>query len=105
METLIRNYIRLIDSTPVNFQRYLYNTIDWQDRLIGITGARGTGKTTLLLQYIKNNFTDRTRAIYVSLDNIWFAKNSLTDLVEYFYTHGGTHLFLSLIHISEPTRH
>ena len=51
METLIRNYIRLIDSTPVNFQRYLYNTIDWQDRLIGITGARGTGKTTLLLQY------------------------------------------------------
>lgn len=78
METLIRNYIRLIDSTPVNFQRYLYNTIDWQDRLIGITGARGTGKTTLLLQYIKNNFTDRTRAIYVSLDNIWFAKNSLT---------------------------
>ena len=98
METLIRNYIRLIDSTPVNFQRYLYNTIDWQDRLIGITGARGTGKTTLLLQYIKNNFTDRTRAIYVSLDNIWFAKNSLTDLVEYFYTHGGTHLFLDEVH-------
>ena len=98
METLIRNYIRLIDSTPVNFQRYLYNTIDWQDRLIGITGARGPGKTTLLLQYIKNNFTDRTRAIYVSLDNIWFAKNSLTDLVEYFYTHGGTHLFLDEVH-------
>ena len=98
METLIRNYIRLIDSIPVNFQRYLYNTIDWQDRLIGITGARGTGKTTLLLQYIKNNFTDRTRAIYVSLDNIWFAKNSLTDLVEYFYTHGGTHLFLDEVH-------
>ena len=98
METLIRNYIRLIDSTPVNFQRYLYNTIDWQDRLIGITGARGTGKTTLLLQYIKNNFTDRTRAIYVSLDNIWFAKNSLTDLVENFYTHGGTHLFLDEVH-------
>lgn len=98
METLIRNYTRLIDSTPVNFSRYLYNIIDWEDRLIGITGARGTGKTTLLLQYIKNNFPDKNKAIYVSLDNIWFAKNSLTDLVEYFYTHGGTHLFLDEVH-------
>lgn len=62
METLVRNYTRLVDSTPVKYRRYLYDEIDWQDRLIGITGARGTGKTTLLLQHIKMNFPDRNKA-------------------------------------------
>ena len=98
METLIQNYIRLIDSTPTTFNRYLYESIDWQDRLIGITGARGTGKTTLLLQHIKNTFPDRSKAIYVSLDNLWFTKNTLKDFVYQFYTYGGTHLFLDEVH-------
>ena len=98
METLVRNYTRLVDSTPVKYRRYLYDEIDWQDRLIGITGARGTGKTTLLLQHIKMNFPDRNKAMYVSLDNIWFSKNSLVDLVEQFHAYGGTHLFLDEVH-------
>lgn len=98
METLIQNYTRLLSAIPINFRRYLYENIDWQDRLIGITGARGTGKTTLLLQHIKNTFPDRNKAIYVSLDNLWFTKNSLSDFVYQFYTYGGTHLFLDEVH-------
>jgi predicted AAA+ superfamily ATPase len=78
--------------------RYLYNNIHWDNRLIGILGARGTGKTTLLLQHIKKSFPNQDKALYVSLDNIWFASNSLLDLAEQFYNYGGTHLFLDEVH-------
>lgn len=70
----------------------------WGNRLIGITGSRGTGKTTMLLQHIKNTFKDRSKALYVSLDNIWFTKNSLIELVNQFYAFGGTHLFVDEVH-------
>jgi predicted AAA+ superfamily ATPase len=76
----------------------LYDRISWDERLIGITGAKGAGKTTLLLQRIKRAFHDRRKALYASLDNIWFAKNSLWDLAEQFNAYGGTHLFLDEVH-------
>jgi predicted AAA+ superfamily ATPase len=72
--------------------------MDWEGRLIGIIGARGTGKTTLLLQYIKENFTKKENVLYASLDNIYFTKNSLFSLVEKFDAYGGTHLFLDEVH-------
>ena len=78
--------------------RYLYGDIRWTNRLIGIMGARGTGKTTLLLQHIKKTFPNRDKALYASLDNIWFASNRLIDLAEQFYAYGGTHLFLDEVH-------
>ncbi len=90
---------RLVDRVPVSFHRYLYDIINWDNWLIAIKGARGVGKTTMLLQRIKNQFSNNPQqALYVSLDNLWFATNSLTDLVEYHYTHGGTHIFLDEIH-------
>ncbi|GHV09992.1 ATPase AAA [Bacteroidia bacterium] len=61
-------------------------------------GARGTGKTTMMLQYMKENFPDRKKALYVSLDNIWFTQHSLLDLAEQFYNYGGTHLFIDEVH-------
>jgi predicted AAA+ superfamily ATPase len=98
MDSLFQDYTRIINATNVNYHRYLYETIDWDNRLIGITGPRGTGKTTLILQHIKEKFPDRNKALFVSLDNIWFTKNSLIDLVNKFYTYGGTHLFLDEVH-------
>ncbi len=98
IESIFRNYLRKVEETSVTFHRYLYNKIQWDAWCIGIKGARGVGKTTLILQHIKEAFPDRTKALYVSLDNIWFANHSLTDLVEYFYTHGGTHLFIDEVH-------
>ncbi|NDV64748.1 ATP-binding protein [Bacteroides sp. 224] len=98
MDTLFRNYSRLLSAVNNQYHRYLYNQIDWENRLIGITGARGTGKTTLLLQHIKDNFPDTSKALYVSLDNIWFTKNSLLELVDRFQAYGGTHLFLDEVH-------
>src|SRR5574344_715242 len=68
----------------LDFVRYLYNEINWDVRIIGIKGARGTGKTTMLLQRIKAKFgEDGNQALYASLDNIWFNTNSLMDLVRY----------------------
>ena len=98
METLFRAYNRRLEETQTHYLRYLYNSIDWNERLIGIKGAKGVGKTTMLLQHIRLTFTDRSRAFYVSLDNIWFSSHTLSELVEYLYTHGVTHLFLDEVH-------
>ena len=97
-EALFLNYTRLLDATDSTHYRYLYNEIDWDNRLIGITGSRGTGKTTMILQHIKATFADRRKALYVSLDNIWFTKNSLLELADEFYAFGGTHLFIDEVH-------
>ncbi|MDL2213007.1 AAA family ATPase [Bacteroides sp. OttesenSCG-928-E20] len=98
MDSLIGHYNRLLNAVNTTYYRYLYNEINWDNRLIAITGARGTGKTTLLLQYIRKNFPDRSKSLYISLDNIWFSKNSLSDLVDRFQAYGGTHLFLDEVH-------
>lgn len=98
MESLFRAYNRRLEETQTRYLRYLYNSIDWSERLIGIKGAKGVGKTTLLLQHIKLTFPNHTQAFYVSLDNIWFSSHTLSELVEYLYTHGVTHLFLDEVH-------
>ena len=98
MDTLFKTYGRLLADTDLSFIRYLYDKINWNNRLIVIKGAKGVGKTTLLLQHIKRTFTDVQKALYVSLDNIWFANHTLLELAEYHYTHGGTHLFLDEVH-------
>ena len=98
LDEILRIYNRRLQGTPEGFKRYLIDKIDWRDNLIAIKGAKGTGKTTLLLQHIKESFTDKDKALYLSLDNLWFETHSINDLIEYHYTHGGTHLFLDEVH-------
>ena len=99
IDGLYRTSARLVQQTTTGFHRYLYNKINWDNWLIAIKGARGVGKTTMLLQRIKENFADNPeKALYVSLDNLWFANHSLSEVVEYHYTHGGTHLFVDEVH-------
>jgi predicted AAA+ superfamily ATPase len=71
--------------------------IYWDDRLSGIIGARGTGKTTLMLQYIKQNL-DPAKAFYVSLDDLYFANNRLVDLVYKLRQEGVVYLFIDEVH-------
>ena len=73
-------------------------SINWKARLIGIRGARGVGKTTLLLQYIKDRLPADGTSLYVSLDNIWFTENRLTSLADMFTKRGGRYLFLDEVH-------
>ena len=89
---------RKINKISLDYKRPLYYRINWDNRLIGIKGPKGVGKSTLLLQHIKETFADRSKVLYVSLDNMWFSTNDLVELVEYHYTHGGTHIFLDEIH-------
>jgi len=99
MEALFKTFYQLLSRTESSFVRYLYPKIRWQNRLIGITGARGTGKTTMLLQHIKKSFSDASNEVlYVSLDNIWFSGNRLFDLAGDFDKIGGKYLFIDEVH-------
>ena len=98
LDEILRIYNRRLQGTPEGFKRYLIDKIDWRDNLIAIKGAKGMGKTTMLLQHINESFTDKDKALYLSLDNLWFETHSINDLIEYHYTHGGTHLFLDEVH-------
>jgi predicted AAA+ superfamily ATPase len=97
MDKLIELYKRLLLIINSDFVRYLHDKVDWNARLIGITGARGTGKTTLLLQHIKQ-YLDIDKTIYVNVDDVYFSENRLFDFAEMFYKHGGKHLFIDEIH-------
>ena len=98
METLYKTYGRLLAETDMSFTRYLFDKINWDNRLIVIKGAKGVGKTTMMLQHIKKTFPRIENALYVSLDNIWFATHTILELAEYHYTHGGTHLSIDEVH-------
>ena len=98
IQPLINIYHRKLAATDLRFKRYLHDRIDWSLRLIGIKGARGVGKTTMLLQHIKESFGKIDDALYVSLDNLWFNTYKLEDLVEFLYTHGVIHIYLDEVH-------
>lgn len=99
MDVLMDKFLQKINLTPTKFVRSIMNQIQWNARLIGIKGARGTGKTTLLLQYIKIYLSDRLeQTLYVSLDSLWFNEHSLPELVDRFIKRGGEYLFLDEVH-------
>lgn len=98
MDHLIEKYYRKLDATPMDRRRFLLSTIDWKDRFIGINGARGTGKTTLLFQYLHLNAIPADEALYVSLDDLYFTENRLVDLVDRFVQRGGKYLLLDEVH-------
>ncbi len=97
MKTLYQKFEILLQSTSTDFKRYLYNQISWDNRLIGIIGARGVGKTTMVLQHIRENL-DSKKALYVSADDMYFGDNKLYDLADNFYKNAGEHLFIDEIH-------
>ena len=99
IEPIFRISNRLIRETDCGFHRYLSKEIDWNEPFVCIMGARGAGKTTLMLQHIKETFGEGSdKAIYMSLDSLWFSNNSVLESVEYLYSHGFTHVFLDEVH-------
>ncbi len=99
MEDLFEKYQKKIQNTSTLFVRSFIEDINWNARLIGIKGARGVGKTTLLLQYMKLNFSNELeKSLYVSLDSVAFTNRSLVDLADQFVKKGGKYLFLDEVH-------
>ncbi|MGM9764485.1 MAG: ATP-binding protein [Candidatus Cryptobacteroides sp.] len=83
--------------TPTAFKRYLYSDIPWENRLTGIVGARGIGKSTMLKQYIIEHGKEY-KFLYVAADHTYFATHTLTGLADDFVKEGGTHLYIDEIH-------
>lgn len=88
----------IIGQQSLSIVRPLSKSIDWNDRLIAILGARGTGKTTLLLQRLKSEYGTSNEAIYITMDDIYFANHLLSDLAEKFRQQGGKILFIDEVH-------
>jgi uncharacterized protein len=97
MNILYQKFETLLQHTTLDYKRYLYDKVAWNSRMIGIVGARGVGKTTMILQYIKENL-DSKKALYVSSDDIYFGENNLFDLADDFYKNAGEYLFIDEIH-------
>ena len=97
MDKLVQLYRGLIDRIDTNYLRHLHTKVDWNNRLTAIVGARGTGKTTLILQHIKLN-RPLNETLYVNADDFYFAENKLFDLASTFWKNGGKFLYIDEIH-------
>lgn len=86
-----------LKATPSNFRRYMYDRINWNSRLIGLTGPRGVGKSTMMLQYMLDH-PSREDMLYVTADHTWFAEHSLVELADTFVMSGGKWLCIDEVH-------
>ena len=101
MDTLFIRNEQLLEQTSTQFVRSIVEDIPWQEaRLIAIRGARGVGKTTLLLQYQKMHYGENKehKSLYVRLDNSYFSTHNLVDTAEQFYRQGGELLLVDEVH-------
>ena len=97
MERLQATFDKLLRETTPTFHRYMYNRIDWNARIVGLLGPRGIGKTTMVLQYIKENLS-RKETLYVVAEDLYFASHTLLDLAGAFARTGGKYLIIDEIH-------
>lgn len=98
IQPLVNYYHRKIAQINLNFKRYLFESINWESRIIGIKGARGVGKTTLLLQRVLEKYSNIDDTFYISLDHLWFKSHQLEELVEYLYNRGITEIYIDEVH-------
>lgn len=97
MERLFEYSNKLINEADTSFLRYMHDEINWKSRMIGLIGPRGVGKTTLVLQYIKQNL-DPKETLYITAEDFYFVDNRITELVDTFVKFGGKNLFIDEIH-------
>jgi uncharacterized protein len=97
MEKLFEHFFKLLKETDTRFFRYIYAEINWESRMIGLTGPRGVGKTTLVLQHIKKNL-NLAETLYVTAEDFYFSDNRLSDLADAFVKRNGKYLFVDEIH-------
>lgn len=98
MDILLEQSARLLHHTNLDFKRFLHADIQWNERLVGIKGARGVGKTTLMLQHLKALALPSFKAAYFALDDIFFSGHSLKETADSFYKQGGRVLALDEVH-------
>lgn len=98
MEAFFRTHAHLVEHTDAPVRRILMDEIDWNDRMIGIKGTRGVGKTTFLLQYAKENFKVGDRScLYINMNNFYFQGCGINDFAREFVRHGGKVLLIDQV--------
>ena len=98
MEAFFRTHRYLVEHTNAPVRRTLMDEINWGDRLIGIKGTRGIGKTTFLLQYAKEKFDINDRqCLYINMNNFYFQGHGIADFAGEFYHHGGRTLLIDQV--------
>jgi len=97
MKAFYQKFETLLLNTTTDFKRYLYEEISWESRMIGIIGGRGVGKTTMILQRIKEHLSVKN-TLYVSADDMYFSEHKLIDLADEFHKNAGEYLFIDEIH-------
>ena len=98
MEAFFRTHAYLVEHTNATLRRTLMDEIDWGDRLIGIKGTRGVGKTTFLLQYAKEKFARGDRqCLYINMNNFYFQSRGIADFAADFVAHGGRVLLIDQV--------
>ena len=98
MEVFFRTHAYLVEHNQATVRRVLMDEIDWSDRLIGIKGTRGVGKTSFLLQYAKENYgSDDRKCLYVNMNNFYFQGRGLADFANDFVGQGGRVLLIDQV--------
>lgn len=92
MDPLVRTFRTRLQNTPTGYVRDIHDKISWESRLTAILGARGVGKSTLVLQHIKL-YEDAATTLYVSADDLYFSMHTLVELAGQFYRDGGKVLY------------
>jgi len=98
MDQIYIEYKETLAALKPRFRRDFIDEIDWEESLLFILGSRGVGKTTLMLQYIKEKFGTSSTALYISMDDLSLSNYTLLDLAKKHAQNGGTHLFVDEIH-------
>jgi len=99
LEPFFRTHEYLVERVSAPVRRQLIDEINWNDRLIGILGFRGVGKTTLLLEYARENFSLRERkCLYINMNNFFFQNNDLVEFAAEFLKNGGHTLLIDQIY-------
>ena len=98
MEVFFRTHAYLVEHNKATVKRVLMDEIDWSERLIGIKGTRGVGKTSFLLEYAKENYGKEDRkCLYVNMNNFYFQGRGLADFAEDFVNQGGRVLLIDQV--------
>jgi hypothetical protein len=98
MEFFKKAHINLINNSKSVVRRDLIDEIDWNHRLIGIKGFRGVGKTSFLLDYLRENHPDPKDSLYINLNSFYFTGRKISGFADEFYKRGGKLLVLDQIH-------
>lgn len=98
MDILFEFQESLLRPVKNNFRRYLHKQINWKQRMLAVKGMRGTGKTTLLLQYLKYDLGLPSTALYVTADHTWFYNHTLLETASDWYKQGGKILIIDEVH-------